>query len=66
MKIMLCNESCMAECMDGRHVAGGFFLFLVLGFVTGVLLCVAFVKFVHWMRGKSLVFVPWPRVLLQR
>ncbi len=50
---------------DGRSIAGGFFAFLVLGIVTGVLLCLAFFKFLHYMKGKALMFDPWPKILNQ-
>lgn len=35
---------------------------LVLGIALGVAGSVAAFKFMMWMKGKTLVFVPWPKI----
>ena len=51
---------------SSSSIAGGLFFFLVLGFVAGVMLCVAFIKFVQWMGGRHLMFAPWPKIVEQQ
>jgi len=41
-----------------RDVGLSLVLALVLGWVTGVMLCVLFIKYVQCMAGKALVFGP--------
>jgi len=52
--------------MGSSLIIAGLFFFLALGFVAGAMLCVAFIKFVQWMGGRSMVFLPWPKVLDQQ
>lgn len=47
---------------DAIGLAFAFNVTFVLGVVLGVLCCVAAIKFVQWMRGKSIFFAPLPRI----
>ena len=47
-------------------LAFAFIASFLLGLVAGGLSCIGAIKFVNWMRGKHLTFIPWPRVHLDR
>lgn len=36
--------------------------YFIIGVLVGVACSIAVFKFFHWMRGKSLVFTPWPKI----
>ena len=46
----------------GISLAFAFVASFLLGLILGVLGCVAIMKFVEWMRGRSITFTPWPRI----
>ncbi len=35
---------------------------LLVGIAIGVACTIAVMKFIIWMKGKSLTFSPWPRI----